>query len=96
MGEHVYFTGTSETFENGDQVEHGKQGEGVKPVTTDKGKGVTVHFSGNKGAIICHLDHVRHGRRHAQPPAAPPAAPINCPSSQPRHPPTLCGAWAHR
>ena len=31
VGEHVYFTGTSETFENGDQVEHGKQGEVVGP-----------------------------------------------------------------
>ena len=34
-------------------VEHGKQGEGVKPGTTDKG--VTVRFPGNKGAISCHL-----------------------------------------
>ena len=69
VGEQVYFTGTSETFENGDQVEHGKQGEVVGPGTT--GEGVLVRFPGNKGEINCHLDHVRRGRSHAKPPAAP-------------------------
>ena len=80
VGEQVYFTWTSESFENGDQVEHGKQGEVVGPGTT--GEGVLVRFPGNKGEINCHLDHVRRGRppRTAHPqlpttPAAPPLSP---------------------
>ena len=92
VGEQVYFTWTSESFENGDQVEHGKQGEVVGPGTT--GEGVLVRFPGNKGEINCHLDHVRRGRRHAQPPAAANHHP-SCPSSQPTtH--TTSAAWAHR
>ena len=70
VGEQVYYTWTSQTVENGDQVEHGKQGEVAGPAASEshKGKGVALRFPGNKGAINCHLDHVRRGRRHAQPP----------------------------
>ena len=90
VGEQVYFTGTSETFEDGDQVEHGKQGEVVGPATTKShnGKGVTVRFPGNKGAIRCHLDHVRHRtatatRSHPQLPP-PPQLPL-LPAHAPTH-----------
>ena len=31
VGEQVYFTGSGETFESGDWLEHGKQGEVVGP-----------------------------------------------------------------
>ena len=31
MSDKVYFTGASETFENGDRLEHGTQGEVVGP-----------------------------------------------------------------
>ena len=95
VGEQVYYTGTSESFENGEQLEHGKQGEVAGPATSKshEGKGVAVLFPGNKGAIICLLDHVRRGRRHAQPPPA--ANPPSCPSSQPAtH--TTSAAWAHK
>ena len=70
VGEQVYYTWTSQTVENGDRVEHGKQGEVAGPAITEshKGKGVAVRFPGNKGAISCHLDQVRRRRRHAQPP----------------------------
>ncbi len=46
VGEQVYYTGTSETLESGDRVEHGKQGEVVGPATSEnhKGKGVAVFF----------------------------------------------------
>jgi len=62
-GETVYYTGTIETFEDGDRLEHGMQGEVVDPATCEElmGKGVAVQFSGNKGAIAC---------RHQQLPVA--------------------------
>jgi len=46
VGEQVYFTGASESFENGNRLEHGKQGEVVGPAIAEshKGKGVTVLF----------------------------------------------------
>ena len=34
VGEQVYFTGTSQTFENGDRLVHGKQGEVAGPTTS--------------------------------------------------------------
>ena len=73
VGEQVYYTGTTETFENGDQLEHGKQGEVVGPATFEshKGKGVDVRFPGNKGAISCWLTNVRRRRRRAATPTAP-------------------------
>ena len=93
VGEQVYFTGFSKTFESGYVLEHGKQGEVVGPGTT--GEGVLVRFPGNKGEINCRLDHVRRGRRHAQPPQLPttPAAP---PLSPTHHTHYECRVWAHR
>ena len=65
VGEQVYYTGASETFESGNQLEHGKQGEVVGPATSEslKGKGVAVLFPGNKDAVDCFLDSVRRCRR---------------------------------
>ena len=74
VGEQVYYTGKSKTFESGYQLEHGKQGEVVGPATSEdaKGKGVKVRFAGNTDAISCYLTEVR---RHAAttPPPPPPA-----------------------
>ena len=67
-----YFTGVSKTFDDGDKVVHGQQGEVVGPATAKGyvGKGVEVLFPGNKGAIDCLLTEVR--RLHAAS-ASPPA-----------------------
>ena len=88
VGEQIYYTGEGKTFGDGDRVEHGKQGEVVGPAIAEshKGKGVAVRFPGNKGAIICHRDHLRRGRRRAQPTRSSP--PPICSSSQPTH-----GVW---
>ena len=91
VAEQVYFTGTTETFENGDRVEHGKQGEVMGPATSEscKGKGVDVRFPGNKGVISCWLTTVRRRRRRAatrSSPAAPPSSPSH----------TTSAVWAHR
>ena len=71
VGEQVYYTGKSETIENGYRLEHGKQGEVVGPATSYKGKGVDVRFPGNKSAISCWLTNVRRRRRRAATPTAP-------------------------
>ena len=96
--EQVYFTGAGETIKNGDQLEHGKQGEVVGPATFEshKGKGVDVRFPGNKGAISCYLYQVRRRRRRAtaaQPHSQLPAALAASPPS-PSH--TTSAVWAHR
>ena len=65
LGEQVYYTGASETFEDhGDRLEHGKQGEVVGPGTGEshRGKGVRVRFPGNEGATNCWLNQVRRRR----------------------------------
>ena len=84
LGEQVYYTGTSETFEDGDRLEHGEQGEVVGPAIwkSHRGKGVAVSFPGcSKDLIICYLNHVRRRRRRTATRAAP-AAPCSCTSSQ--------------
>ena len=84
LGEQVYYTGTSETFEDGDRLEHGEQGEVMGPAICEshRGKGVAVSFPGcSKDLIICYLNHVRRRRRRTATRAAP-AAPCSCPSSQ--------------
>ena len=60
----MFFTGASETFDNGDQVVHGQQGEVTAPATLEgyKGKGVAVLFPGNKDHVDCYLSEVRHLR----------------------------------
>ena len=83
VGEQVYFTGTGETYESGNRVVHGQQGEVVGPATLEshKGKGVEVRFPGNKSAINCRLTSVRRRRRRAATHSSPPSH--SCPSSQP-------------
>ena len=54
LGEQIYYTGPSETFESGDRIEHGQRGEVVGPGSlAHKGKGVKVLFPGNKDPISC-------------------------------------------
>ena len=72
VGEKVFFTGASQTWDDGDKVVHGQQGEVTGPATieTHKGKGVAVRFPGNNGSLECHLTEVRRPRAA---PAAHPA-----------------------
>ena len=84
VGEQVYFTGTSQTFENGDRLVHGKQGEVAGPTPSEinhKGKYMQVRFPGNKVEINCLLNQVRRRRRHAATPAAVPTTPAAPPLS---------------
>ena len=74
VGEQVYYTGASHTFECGDRLERGKQGEVVE-VTLRKGsegKGLHVLFPGNKGAINCYLISVCRRRHRAATHSSPP------------------------
>ena len=75
-GDKVYYTGTSETFQSGNRLEHGQQGEVMGPTTSERqrGKGVAVLFPGNKGAINCYLTKARR--------LPPPTAP-RCPIADP-------------
>ena len=72
VGDNLYYTGASETFQSGDRLEHGDQGEVVGPAISEQsqwGKGVALLFPGNKGAINCYLTNVR-ACRHPQLPVA--------------------------
>ena len=76
-----YFTGKSQTFDDGDKLVHGQQGEMTGPAILEshKGKGVKVLFPGNKGGIDCLLTEVR--RLHAD--SASPTTRHRCrPTSQ--------------
>ena len=57
VGEKVFFTGGSHTFDDGNKVVHGQQGEVAGPAILEnhKGKGVAVLFPGNKGNAECYL-----------------------------------------
>ncbi|EOD06508.1 hypothetical protein EMIHUDRAFT_218958 [Emiliania huxleyi CCMP1516] len=56
LGEQLYFTGPNESFESGDKVVHGQQGEVVGPATGEHyGNGLKLRFPGNKGSINCYL-----------------------------------------
>jgi len=73
VGDKVYYKGTGETFENGDRLEHGKQGKVVGPATSERcgGTGVAVLFSGNKGVVYSYLTQARCRRSaHPQLPAS--------------------------
>ena len=75
VGDKVFYTGASHTFDDGDTLVHGGQGEVAGPATGEntKGKGVAVLFPGNKGNVSCYLDTVRRLRaaRRCQPPPTP-------------------------
>ena len=53
----LYYKGESQTFDDGDKLVHGQQGEVAGSATLDGyvGKGVAVLFPGNKDAIDCYL-----------------------------------------
>ena len=56
VGEMLYFTGGSQTANNGDRWVPGKQGKVMGPATGKlEGKGLSVYFDGNKGNLVCHL-----------------------------------------
>ena len=82
-----YYTGASQTWDDGDKLVHGQQGEVVGPATgSHEGKGVAVLFPGNKGIIDCYLDTVRRLR------AASTAAPLVCAPQAPCVPVTASAA----
>ena len=76
VGDMVYYTGTGLTFENGDRLEHGKQGEVTGPATSERtgGRGLAVLFPGNEGALDCCFTEVRR---------LPPLSSLRCPSCPP-------------
>ena len=80
VNDKVYYTGTGGIFKDGDRLEHGKQGEVVRPATGQRhrGKGVAVLFPGNKGTINCNLT---KARRQCSPARPPPPTPARCPDS---------------
>ena len=90
VGEKVFFTDSSQTLSSGDKVVHGQQGEVMGPATleTHKGKGVSVHFPGNKGDVQCCLTHVRRLRAAtaACPRLRPTHATLTTPRASPRQP----------
>ena len=72
VDEKVIFTGTNQTFADGDKLVHGQQGEVVGPGTGSKrteGKGVSMRFPGNKVDIGCLLTEVRAVSAATPPPA---------------------------
>ena len=73
VGDMVYYTGTGLTFENGDRLEHGEQGEVTGPATSKRtgGRGLAVKFPGNEGALDCCFTEARR---------LPPLSSLRCPS----------------
>uniref|UniRef100_A0A0D3I0I5 Uncharacterized protein n=1 Tax=Emiliania huxleyi (strain CCMP1516) TaxID=280463 RepID=A0A0D3I0I5_EMIH1 len=57
LGDQLYYTGPSHSFESGDELVHGQQGEVVGPATegTRQGNGLVMLFPGNKGHVNCYL-----------------------------------------
>ena len=92
LSEQVYYTGSSETFVNGNRLEHGKLGEVAGPATseTHKGESVAVLFPGNTGLIECYLSSVR---RRQLPRSQPQPRSCSCSSWQPT---TLDTVWVRR
>ena len=76
VGDMVYYTGTGLTFENGDRLEHGEQGEVTGPATSKRtgGRGLAVKFPGNEGALDCCFTEARR---------LPPLSSLRCPSCPP-------------
>ena len=55
MGEMLYFTGYSETFDDGNRLVHGQQGEVVGPDLSEQDRRIKMRFAGNTGVIGCLL-----------------------------------------
>ena len=64
VGDKVFYTGSSKTWDDGDKLVHGQQGEVTGPGTARKdGKEcVAVLFHGNKDLINCSLTSARRLR----------------------------------
>ena len=85
LGEKVFFTGRSFTYENyghpvhGHKWVHGQQGEVTGPASSGgyKGKGLDVLFPGNLFSLSCFLTAVRRLRAaFAAPTASPTLGPV--------------------
>ena len=89
VGDKVYFTGCGKTFDSGNRLEHGKQGEVTGPATSERtgGRGLAVLFPGNEGALDCCFTEARR---------LPPLSSLRCPSCPPPKPTTIFGVRAHR
>ena len=55
VGEKLYYIGSSETFESGNRVVHGEQGEVMGPSMMYEGR-LMIKFPNNKGTVGCSLD----------------------------------------
>ena len=55
VGDAVYYTGASETFQNGDGVVYGEQGEVIAATSTVPDKRVRVQFPNNTDWVDCLL-----------------------------------------
>ena len=57
VGDAVFYTGASETRQNGARLAYGGDGEIVGPATSEyhKDNGVAVRFSANAGAVDCYI-----------------------------------------
>ena len=63
VGEKVFFTGASETSDDGEKLVHGQQGEVVGPAAGEDGEeGLMVLFPGNTDGVECDLTEVRRLR----------------------------------
>ncbi|EOD20550.1 hypothetical protein EMIHUDRAFT_101881 [Emiliania huxleyi CCMP1516] len=61
IGDRLYWTGSNQSFESGDTIVHGQQGEVVGPATGEhQGNGLQLLFPGNKGWIECGLASLSH------------------------------------
>ena len=80
VGEKVFFTGRNETFDDGNTVVRGQQGEVTGPANAEGyiGIGMGVRFPGNTGNISCYPSEVR--RLRAASPATPRLRPPSCSS----------------
>ena len=69
VGDTLYFTSSSQTFEDGDKVEYGGRGTVIGPATYDPhyGKGCAIQFEGNRRHVECFLSQLS-----ATPPPAMP------------------------
>ena len=54
MGQELFYTGPSHTFDNGERLTHAQQGEVVGSATSEgDAEGLKMRFRGNKGFVTC-------------------------------------------
>ena len=78
VGDAVVYTGSTQTFGDGDSVKEGGEGEVVGPATSEahQGKSVAVLFPGNKGSIECPLTMLERKASSDEPAPVAEAAPV--------------------